>query len=118
MVALKLKAKEALSALDIKAVVRELQSKIVGGFVVNVYSLDDAFLFKIRCRDGQTRLLMIYLPSWISLTNYDFEKPKMPPPFCMMLRKYLRRGVIENVAQIGFDRIVRGRKDLRYSLSS
>jgi len=107
MVALKLKAKEALSALDIKAVVRELQSKIVGGFVVNVYSLDDAFLFKIRCRDGQTRLLMIYLPSWISLTNYDFEKPKMPPPFCMMLRKYLRRGVIENVAQIGFDRIVR-----------
>lgn len=40
------------------------------------------------------------------LTSYEVEKPKKPPVFCMALRKYLENGVVREVSQYDFERIL------------
>ncbi len=42
----------------------------------------------------------------LHLTNYLLEKPRMPPAFCMALRKHLRGARLTNVKQHMFERIV------------
>jgi len=102
----KLRRKSSLSALDIRALVKEVGQLIVGGAIVNVYMVGDLLLFKIRCVDGVSRILAIRPPHWISLTGYDVEKPLQPPAFCMLLRKLMRGARIASFEQVGFDRIV------------
>jgi predicted ribosome quality control (RQC) complex YloA/Tae2 family protein len=41
-------------------------------------------------------------PSSISLTN-----PEQPTSFCMLLRKHLESGVITNISQFGFERLIK-----------
>jgi len=101
-----LRRKSSLSALDIRALVKEVGQLIVGGAIVNVYMVGDLLLFKIRCVDGVSRILAIRPPHWISLTGYDVEKPLQPPAFCTLLRKLMRGARIASFEQVGFDRIV------------
>jgi predicted ribosome quality control (RQC) complex YloA/Tae2 family protein len=42
----------------------------------------------------------------LHLTAYAVEKPTVPPPLCMALRKYLRNGFLINVEQYEFERVV------------
>jgi len=42
----------------------------------------------------------------LHLTSYVMEKPAVPPPFCMALRKYLRNGWLADVEQYEFERVV------------
>jgi predicted ribosome quality control (RQC) complex YloA/Tae2 family protein len=107
----KLKPKSSLSALDLRALTREVGQLIVGGTIVNVYMIGSLLTLKIRCADGISRILAIKPPRWISLTSYDFEKPAQPPPFCMLLRKLMRGARITSFEQVGFDRIVRMRTE-------
>ncbi len=108
---LKLRRKGSLSALDLRALAKEIGQLIVGGTIVNVYMVGDMLLFKIRCVDGVSRILTIRPPRWISLTSYDVEKPVQPPAFCMLLRKLMRGARIASFEQVGFDRIVRMRAE-------
>ena len=107
MAKIKLKPKNSLSALDLRALVKEMTPIVVEGIIVNVYMVEDLLMLKIRCRDGVTRLLTIRLPYWVSLSKYDVEKPPSPPVFCKLLRKYLRRSRIIELEQVGFDRILK-----------
>lgn len=43
----------------------------------------------------------------IHLTNYDFQNPSTPYNFCMVLRKYIERGIITNILQYENDRIIK-----------
>jgi predicted ribosome quality control (RQC) complex YloA/Tae2 family protein len=105
----KLKRKGSLSALDLRALVKEIGQLIVGGTIVNVYMIGVLLMFKIRCVDGISRLLAVKPPHWISLTSYDVEKPMQPPAFCMLLRKLMREARIMSFEQVGFDRIAKMR---------
>jgi len=107
----KLKRKSALSALDLRALVKEISQLIVGGVIVNAYMIGDLLMFKIRCVDGISRILAVKPPRWISLTSYDVEKPTRPPTFCMLLRKLMRGARITSFEQVGFDRIVKMRAE-------
>ena len=109
----KLKRKSALSALDLRALVKEISQLIVGGVIVNAYMIGDLLMFKIRCVDGVSRILALKPPRWISLTSYDVEKPTQPPAFCMLLRKLMRRARITSFEQLGFDRIIKMRAEGR-----
>jgi predicted ribosome quality control (RQC) complex YloA/Tae2 family protein len=100
-----------LSALDLRALTKEVGQLIVGGTIANVYMIGDLLTFKIRCVDGVSRILAIKPPQWISLTSYDVEKPVQPPAFCMLLRKLMRGAKITSFEQVGFDRIVRMRTE-------
>ncbi|MEM4576921.1 MAG: ribosome rescue protein RqcH [Candidatus Nezhaarchaeales archaeon] len=115
----KLRAKRSISALDLRALIKEMKQLIVGGVIINVYMIGDIVMLKIRCNDGATRILATKLPNWICISSYDVEKPAQPPTLCRLLRKYLRRTRITAVDQVGFDRIVNIKvegKDCSYEL--
>lgn len=40
------------------------------------------------------------------LTKKKFQNPEIPSSFCMLLRKYIDRGIITNVSQVDNDRII------------
>lgn len=102
-----IKRKEALTALDIAAITAELDSKLAMGRIVNVYQLTDgALLLKIRVKSGEVLNLMVEPKRRVSLTRFEEEKPKQPPPFCLSLRRRVKGGVIEAVEQRDFDRIL------------
>ncbi|AXI25249.1 hypothetical protein CFE53_03460 [Methanofervidicoccus sp. A16] len=105
--------KKDLTNVDIYAIVQELQGEILKGL------LDKAFL--IDSQGGKELILKVHVPDegakevvigvgtykYITLTEYNREKPKNPPSFAMLLRKYLKNTRIINVEQHNFDRIVK-----------
>ena len=54
----------------------------------------------------------------IHRTRYPPENPRTPPSFPMLLRKYLKGGIVRSVRQHGFDRIVeiKVERDQEYTL--
>ncbi|MEM0217726.1 MAG: ribosome rescue protein RqcH [Candidatus Nezhaarchaeales archaeon] len=106
---IKLKPKKALSALDLKALVKEIEQLVVGGVILNIYVIENLLMLKVRCNDGITRIFMAKPPHWISLSIYDVEKPLQPTALCKLLRKLVRGLRITSLEQIGFDRIVKMR---------
>jgi len=96
-----------MNAFDIAAVTSELSDLIKGSRIGKIYQINrNILLLKLRDPNGEIRYLLIEAGRRIHVTKYDFEKPKMPPNFCMALRKYLENGVIEDVVQYDFERIV------------
>ena len=105
--------KKDLTNVDIYAVVQELQGEVLNGI------LDKAFL--LDSQGGKELILKVHVPEegakeiaigigtykYITLTEYEREKPKNPPSFAMLLRKYLKNTRIVNVEQHNFDRIVK-----------
>ncbi|MDK2986866.1 ribosome rescue protein RqcH [Methanothermococcus thermolithotrophicus] len=103
--------KTEMTNIDIHAAVKELQ-KVVNG------KLDKAFL--IDSQDGKELILKVHIPEvgtreiaigigkykYITMTEYEREKPKNPPSFAMLLRKYLNNIKITKIEQHNFDRIV------------
>jgi len=97
--------KDGMSAIDISAIVYELNQQLIGGWLNNVYQLDsNIFLFKIRTTRNFE--LLVEPGKRIHLTKYLREKPIKPPTFCMALRKYLRNTRISEIRQYDLDRIV------------
>ncbi len=97
--------KDSMSAIDISAIVYELNQQLIGGWVNNIYQLNsNIFLFKIRTT--QNLELLIEPGRRIHLTKYLREKPLRPLTFCMTLRKYLRNARILEIKQYDLDRIV------------
>jgi len=98
--------KEALSSLDIAAVVKELQAA-VGGHVDKVYhpSLQHLVLAVRKPGEGKTFIHFI-VGKWLYLSEGAGETPAHPSDFAMMLRKRVLNARIAAVRQQGFDRIV------------
>ncbi len=99
--------KEEFRSFDVAAVVRELKDAIVNSRVSNIYQLDDkTLLFKLRGHGENVFRLVLEAGKRLNLTSYAFEKPLVPPAFCMALRKCLRNSLLTNVEQYMFERIV------------
>ncbi len=43
----------------------------------------------------------------ISMTGLTKDNPQTPPMFCMLLRKHLLGAILDDIAQLGYDRVVR-----------
>lgn len=54
------------------------------------------------------KILCCANPSYprVHITEQAMENPQVPPTFCMILRKYLQDGILLEVNQINFDRII------------
>jgi predicted ribosome quality control (RQC) complex YloA/Tae2 family protein len=99
--------KKQFTSVDVAAVVRELREAILGSRVSNVYQLDGkTLLFKLRKADKPVFWLVLEAGRRLHLTSYAVEKPKVPPAFCMALRKYLRNDWLAGVEQYEFERVV------------
>lgn len=91
------------------AVVRELQSTIVGGRVDKIYQPEkDELLIFIHHNSVNYRLVLSASSNnpRIYLTNASKKNPASPPMFCMLLRKHLTGGIILNIEQYEMDRVI------------
>jgi predicted ribosome quality control (RQC) complex YloA/Tae2 family protein len=99
-------AKKDFSSFDLRAVVGELQGRLVDARVNNVYQLDaKTLLFKLHKVNEAPLQLVLEAGRRLHLTGYSLEKPSAPPPFCMTLRKYLPGSWLVGVEQYEFERI-------------
>ncbi len=99
-----MKRVKQMTAFDIKACVKELQS-LVGGKVEKIYHhLPDEIRFRIYA--GEKYDLVVEAGRRIHTTRFPRESPRFPSPFAMLLRKHLEGARIEGIEQHDFDRIV------------
>lgn len=91
------------------AITKELNTTISNGKITKIhqpYKYD--LIFQVRAGGKNHRLFLSAHPSYarIHLTNESYENPSEPPMFCMLLRKHLEGGVIENIQQLDMERII------------
>ena len=80
----------------------------MGQRVANIYDLSEkSYLFKFAIPGKSTKTNLL-LESGIRFhtTKYSRDLPELPSAFAMKLRKYIRTKRLEDVKQIGIDRVV------------
>ena len=101
----------ALDGLVIHSIADELNSLLNGAKIDKIYQPEeDEILLQIRNNKVNYRLVLsasasnprVYLAE-----DYKKNNPKKAPVFCMLLRKYVQGGVITNIEQVGFERILK-----------
>jgi predicted ribosome quality control (RQC) complex YloA/Tae2 family protein len=97
------KSKVVMTSFDIAAILSELQDVIVGSRINNIYQVSPLTFLLTFTSDVQ---LLIELGRRIHLTRYTVKRPPQPSQFCKILRKYLRRGIIQEVKMPRFERII------------
>ncbi|MEM2971789.1 MAG: ribosome rescue protein RqcH [Candidatus Bathyarchaeia archaeon] len=99
--------KREFTSFDTAAVVYELKQTILESRVSNIYQLNHkTLLFKLHKTDKPAFQLILEAGKRLHLTSYAFEKPVVPPAFCMALRKHLKGAWLIGVDQYEFERIV------------
>lgn len=101
----------AFDGIVINSLVGELKKKLINTKVDKVYQPEkDEICLKIRAREDNFKLVISASasnPRLYLANKYEKSNPKKAPLFCMTLRKYVQSGVITNVEQVGFERIIR-----------
>ena len=97
--------KNRIDAFDLTALVYELASFLTEAKIVNVYAINETFIFKLRSRGAY--FFLVFNPKiGVYLTKYEFDMPKRPPDFVVELRRYIRGGIISDIQQLNRDRIL------------
>jgi len=95
-----------MSLLDVRAMVKELKTKILGLRLANLYHLSSRiFLLKLSGTDVK-QFVIVESGVRMHTTQYGREHDKQPSNFCVKLRKHLRLKRLEGIAQLGLDRVV------------
>lgn len=98
----------AFDGVVLHAVIDELSGLLTGGRVEKIFQPEPGELvLLIHASSEHYRLLLSADPASarIHLTRNKKENPALPPPFCMVLRKYLTGARLSAVRQQGFDRV-------------
>ncbi len=98
--------KDAMSNIDIRMIIPEIQDAAVGAFVKNIYQYGPVFVLKLYKPSGGTTQLLLEPGKRVHLTEYRRAAPRSPPKFITVLRKYLRDKRIVSVRQHDLDRII------------
>ena len=101
-------SKSRFTTTDVKAMVGEIRSIALGQRVANIYDINDkTYLFKFAV-PGKSEKIVLLLESGIRFhtTRFTRDKSNMPQPFTMKLRRYIRTKRLEDVRQLGADRVV------------
>ncbi len=96
-----------LDGLTIAALVTELSESLVGSRVQGIYHPQPGLItLELWARQEQVLLIETEKKPRIHLTHARFVNPPQPSAFCMLLRKYLRNGIIVGVSQPNLERII------------
>ncbi|MBW2987704.1 NFACT family protein, partial [Candidatus Woesearchaeota archaeon] len=98
--------KTGITSLELRYIVKELQ-KLVGGKLDKIYQPDkNELLISIHVPSSGKNLIRIVSGKYLYMTKF---KPEMDSPssFCMFLRKQLGNAKVEEIKQLGTERIVR-----------
>ena len=98
--------KQKMSAMDVRALVTLLRSKIVGLRVANVYDVSGRLYLLKMAKGGVKEHLLIESGIRIHTTNFIKNKKDLPSGFSMKLRKHLRTKKLVSIRQLGMDRVI------------
>ena len=98
--------KQKFTALDVRCMVCELRSKLIGMKLANVYDVNPkTYLLKFAKTD-QKNLLLVESGNEMHITDFSRKKNTAPSGFSMKLRKHLRTRRLNRLKQLGIDRVV------------
>lgn len=98
----------AFDGITTKAVITELQTKIIGGKINKIFEpTKNEILLNIYNKENYT-LVLSANPDYcrINLTSHTKPNPQNAPNFCMLLRKYLIGGKIIDISNYDLERTV------------
>lgn len=98
----------ALDGIFLHAVKNEMEC-LIGSRVEKIYQPSrDEIVLSLRNRDGGFKLLISASAdrARVHLTDVQVENPKVPPMFCMLMRKRLGSGRLLSIRQDGLERIL------------
>ena len=99
--------KKEFTSFDVAIIVHELKEIIANSRVNNIYQLNKkTIVLKLHKADKPPLRLVMEAGTRLHLTAYALKPPKVPPTFCMALRKYLRGAWVDNLEQYEFERVV------------
>ena len=96
----------ALDGVFLRQVKNELMP-LIGGRVDKIHQPSrEELLITLRTRDGAYRLLFNTGAGTarVHVTKTEIDNPKVPPMFCMLMRKQLSSGKLVDIRQDGFER--------------
>ncbi len=99
----------SLDGIMLAAIKNELDNTLVGGRIDKIYQIPGFILtLTIRSKGTNYQLLISANPQHprLHLSELSFKNPVKPPDFCMLLRKYIQRSIIEKIEQPDFERIL------------
>lgn len=101
----------SFDGIVVKSLVAELREKLIDTKIDKVYQPEkDEICLKIRSKEGAHKLILSASashPRAYIANRYEKSNPKKAPVFCMTLRKYIQGGVIVDIDQVGFERIIK-----------
>ena len=101
----------ALDGLVIHSLAHELTTKLVGGKIDRVHQPEnDELVLYIRNNKENFKLVLSSSasnPRIYIANDYKKENPIKDPMFCMLFRKYIQGGIITEISQINFERIIK-----------
>ncbi len=98
-----------LTASDVTDVLREISPLLRGGWIQKIQQPTDRTLVLDVRVPGQTHRLLISCQAdaaRLHITTQSPVNPPTPPPFCQFLRAHFQGARIDDIRQIGNDRIV------------
>ncbi len=97
----------ALDGVFLRQIRQELMP-LIDGRVEKIYQPSKTeILLSVRTRSGAEKLLFNAGGSpRVHITSAEIENPKVPPMFCMLLRKHLSSGRLVDIRQDGCERIL------------
>lgn len=109
----------SFDGLFTRAITHEFSLLLKGGRISKIHQpYKNEIVFVIRANGKNHKLLLSVHPSYAraQLTNEAYDNPSEPPMFCMLLRKHLEGFILEDIHQVGLDRIiifeVKGRNEI------
>lgn len=101
----------ALDGLVVHSLASELHTKLVGGKVDKVHQPEnDELVLFIRNNKENFKLVLSSSasnPRVYIANEYKKENPIKAPMFCMLFRKYIQGGIITDISQVDFERIIK-----------
>ncbi|MEI2280603.1 Rqc2 family fibronectin-binding protein [Paenibacillus polysaccharolyticus] len=98
----------ALDGIVTRAIVHELQG-CIGGRISKIHQPNGHdVVLTLRAQRGNSKLLVSASPTYprVHFTEKTFLNPTEAPMFCMLMRKHCEGAIIENIRQIGMERII------------
>ncbi|WP_409292164.1 NFACT family protein [Peribacillus sp. SCS-37] len=109
----------SFDGLFTKAISEEIVSQVKGGRINKIHQPSrNEIIMIVRAGGKNHKILLSAHPSYarVQLTGESYENPSEPPMFCMLLRKHLEGFILEDLYQVGTDRIlvfeVKGRNEI------
>lgn len=98
----------ALDGIVTRAIVHELEA-CKGARISKIYQPNERdIVLHIRTQSGNAKILLSANPTYprVHLTEESFVNPSEAPMFCMLMRKHCESGIIEEITQVGMERII------------